>query len=65
MVYIGLQDIENNGIFDWLASKITMSLEREHAIVFTHLRCKKTSDKLFLVTKRGLKRLYKGGFEHC
>ena len=55
MVYIGLQDIENNGVSDWSKKKSI------RLVAFTCAATRKLQsiNEHFLATKRGFKRLYK------
>ena len=58
----GLEGIKNNSVFDWLEKE---SMQFVMCPLTMQAKKLQSIDKLFLVTKRGFKRLYEGGFEHC
>ena len=60
VVYIGLQNIKNNGVSDLLEKESTRLVARSLA---PQARKLQSIDELFLGTKRGFKRLYEGGFK--
>ena len=62
VVYIGLKDIENNGVSDWLDKESMQFVPRS---LPPQARKFYSIDKLFLAIKREFKRLYEGGFKCC
>ena len=57
-----MEDIESKSISDWLKKESTQLVTRSLAPQARELQ---SIDELFLATKKGLKRLYEGGFERC